>query len=303
MKASIGPNLYTQQSSNIMKTWLLMGFFLVFVIAIGYAVSWYFQSPVILYAVVAFAFFMNFYSYWNSHKLVLRMTGAQAVTKEQAPDLYNIVENLSITAGLPMPKVYIINDPAPNAFATGRNPENAVVAATTGLLQMLDRNELEGVMAHELAHVGNRDMLVMTVAVVLAGFVAILADFLSRAFLFGGGSRDRHPIFLVIGIAGIILAPIAAQLIQLAISRRREYLADATGALLTRYPEGLASALEKISGYKQPMRRTSHATAHLFIADPFGKQPRRSIGQRINSWFATHPPAEDRIARLRGMRM
>lgn len=294
-------SLYSQQASNIRKTWLLMTVFLVLVIAIGYGVSWYFQSPILLYFAVGLAFFMNFYSYWNSHKMVLRMTGARPATKEEVPDLYNIVENLSITTGLPMPKVYVMDDPAPNAFATGRNPENAVVAATTGLLDMLDYAELEGVMAHEMAHVQNRDMLVMTVAVVLAGFIALLADFFARA-LFFGGNRDRSPIFLIVGIVGIILAPIAAQLIKLAVSRRREYLADASGALMTRYPDGLASALEKISGYKQPMRKASHATAHLFISDPYGLQPKRSVGSWFNGLFQTHPPAQERIARLRGMR-
>jgi heat shock protein HtpX len=199
--------------------------------------------------------------------------------------------------------VYIIDDPSPNAFATGRNPQHAVVAVSTGLLRILNRSELEGVVAHEMAHIGNRDMLVMTVAVVLAGFVAILADFLSRAFMFSGGdNRDRSPIFLILGIAGIILAPIAAQLIQLAISRKREYLADATGALLTRYPEGLASALEKISASHLPMQKVSHATAHLFISDPYGGETgRRSLGQRISNLFATHPPAAERIRLLRGM--
>ena len=293
--------LYTQQSSNIFKTWLLMGGFLIMVIAIGYAVAWYMQSPIILYGAVAFAVLTNIYSYWYSDKLVLKMTNAVPATMEQHRELINIVENLSITAGLPMPKVYVVNDPAPNAFATGRNPEHAVVAATTGLLAMLDRNEIEGVMAHELAHVGNRDMLVMTVAVVLAGFIAILADFLMRSMMYGGGNnRDRSPVFLIAGIAGIILAPIAAQLIQMAVSRRREYLADASGALLTRYPEGLASALEKISGARIPMQKTSHATAHLFISDPYaGKE--RSIMQKLGGLFQTHPPATDRISKLRSM--
>ena len=292
--------IYTQQDNNIRKTWFLMGTFLAVVIAIGYAVSWYMQSPGILYAAVVFALLMNVGSYWFSDKIVLSMTNAKPIEKAQAPELYNIVENLSITAGLPMPKIYIVDDPAPNAFATGRDPEHAVVAATTGLLHMLDRNELEGVMAHELSHVGNRDMLVMTVAVVLAGFVAILADILSRSLMFGS-DRDRHPAFLIVGIIGIILAPIAAKMIQLAISRKREYLADASGALLTRYPEGLASALEKISGANVPMQRPSHATAHLFISDPFGTDGKKTIGQRISSLFATHPPAADRIRILREM--
>lgn len=292
--------LYTQQSNNITKTFVLMGTFLVMVIAISYGISWYMGSSYILYIGAAFAIISSVGSYWFSDKIVLRMTNARPVTREQVPELYNIVENLSITAGLPMPKVYIVDDPSPNAFATGRDPEHAVVAATTGLLQILDRTELEGVMAHELAHVGNRDMLVMTVAVVLAGFVAIVADFFTRMLMFGGNGRDRHPLFLILGIVGIILAPIAAKLIQLAISRKREYLADATGALLTRYPEGLASALEKISTHAQPMRKASHATAHLFISDPF-QEKKAGIGQKISSLFQTHPPAADRIAKLRAM--
>jgi len=256
-----------------------------------------------MYVAIAFALFMNVSSYWWSHKLVVAMTGAKPADPREHRELIQVVENLSITAGLPMPKVYVVNDPAPNAFATGRNPKNAVVAATTGLLSILDRTELEGVMAHELAHVGNRDMLVSTVAVVLAGFIAIIADIFMRSMLWGGGSdRDsKAGIFLLIlGIVGIILAPIAAQMIQLAISRKREYLADASGALLTRYPEGLASALEKISHYSQPMKRANNATAHLFIADPFGSE-KRTLGQKISGLFQTHPPAAERIKILRDM--
>ena len=233
------------------------------------------------------------------------MTGAIPVTKETQPMLWNVVENLSITAGLPMPKVFIVNDPAPNAFATGRSPEHASVAATTGILAILNQTELEGVMAHELSHVGNRDMLVSTVAVVLAGFIAILSDFLMRSLIWGGGrdSEDNRvgAVFLIIGIIGIVLAPIAAQMIQLAISRKREYLADASGALLTRYPEGLASALEKISANSQPMIRANNATAHLFIADPFGGD-KRSLKQKISGLFQTHPPVQDRIRILREMK-
>lgn len=295
--------LYTHQGENVRKTWMLMTAFLVLVIAVGYAVSWYMGSSTFLYGAIIFALFMNVGSYWFSDKIVLSMTGAREATRAEFPDLWNVVENLSITAGLPMPKVFVVDDPAPNAFATGRDPEHAVVAATTGLLILLDKIELEGVMAHELSHVGNRDMLVMTVAVVLAGFLAMLADFLTRTMLLGGGNDDRpkNPIMLVLAIAGIILAPIAAQLIKLAISRKREYLADASGALLTRYPEGLASALEKISGYPHPMRRVSNATAHLFIADPYGAGE-KSIGQKLSGLFQTHPAAEDRIRILREMR-
>jgi heat shock protein HtpX len=294
--------LYTHQASNVRKTWFLMTAFLVGIVTIGYAASWYMGNPALIYIAFGFALLMNIGSYWFSDKLVLRMTGARPATKEEARELYNVVENLSITAGLPMPKVYIVDDPSPNAFATGRDPEHAVVAATTGLLAILDRNELEGVMAHELAHVGNRDMLVMTVAVVLAGFVAMLADFLARTMFFGGGdNRDRSPIFLILGIAGIILAPIAAKMIQLAISRKREYLADASAALLTRYPEGLASALEKISNSHRPMKKSSHATAHLFISDPYAAEGKRSFGEKLSGLFATHPPASDRIRILREM--
>jgi len=231
------------------------------------------------------------------------MTGAVPATIEQHRELINVVENLAITAGLPMPKVYIVNDQAPNAFATGRNPEHSAVAVTSGLLSILDRSELEGVLAHELSHIGNRDILVSTVAVVLAGFIAIISDMLLRSMMWGGG-RDRDSkagiIFIVLGIVGIILAPIAAQMIQMTISRKREYLADASGALLTRYPEGLASALEKISAHSQPMRRANNATAHLFIADPFGNE-KRTLGQKISGLFQTHPPATDRIKILREM--
>jgi len=296
--------LYTEQSKNIRKTWFLMTIFLVIVIAIAYFMSWYWENPAIVYAGVVFALVMNVGSYWWSDKLVVAMTGAKPIKKEDNPDLWNVVENLAITAGLPMPKVYIVNDPSPNAFATGRNPENSVVAVTTGLLGILNRTELEGVVAHELSHIGNRDMLVSTVAVVLAGFVAIIADMFMRSMFWGGGSRDSDSkagaIFMVLGIIGIILAPLAAQLIQMSISRKREYLADASGALLTRYPEGLASALEKISAHSIPMKRANNATAHLFISDPFGGD-KRTLGQKISNMFQTHPPAQDRIKILRDM--
>ena len=293
-------NLYQQRSSNVIKTWALMaGFFLV-VMAIGWAVSWYYGSPTILYGAVIFALLMNVGSYWFSDKIALSMNGAKPALREEYFDLYTVTENLAITAGLPMPKLYVIQDPAPNAFATGRDEKHAVVAATTGLLQILDRAELEGVIAHELSHIKNKDMLVMTVAVVLAGFVAIVADIFLRMSLFGGGSRDNDSkaglIFAVLAIVAVILAPIAAQLIQLAISRRREFLADSSGALLTRYPEGLASALRKIAGDGRPMLHANHATAHLFIGNPFGGE----AGKVVNKLFATHPPVEARVQALLG---
>ncbi len=289
--------LYQQRSQNAWRTAFLMAMFLAIVLAIGYGVSWYYQSPALLYVAMGFAVIMNVWAFWFSDKQVLSMTGAKPATREEHFDLYTVTENMAIAAGLPMPKLYVIEDPAPNAFATGRDEKHAVVAATTGLLAMLDRQELEGVIAHELSHIQNRDMLVMTVAVVLAGFLAILADMFLR-MSFSGGDRDsnRGGLFMILAIVGIVLAPIAAQLIQLAISRRREFLADASGALLTRYPEGLARALQKISGYDAPMQRTSHATAHLFISDPYGK----SAVNFVNGLFATHPPVEKRVAALLG---
>lgn len=295
-------NLYTERSHNLTRTWALMtGFFLV-VIGIGWAVSGYYGDSTILYAAVGLALVMNVGSYWFSDKLVLSMTNAKPASREEYFDFYTVTENLAITAGLPMPKLYVVTDPAPNAFATGRDEKHAVVAVTTGLLSMMTRAELEGVIAHELSHIQNRDMLVMTVAVVLAGFVAIVADIFLRMSLFGGGSRDNDSkagaLFAILAVVAVILAPIAAQLIKLAISRRREYLADASGALLTRYPEGLATALQKIGGYTQPMKSANHATAHLFIGNPFGA----TAGNFINKLFATHPPVADRVAKLTGDR-
>ena len=296
--------LYTQQGKNIRKTWMLMTSFFVLVIGFCYLIAVYVGNPSILYIGVAVALVMNIGSYWWSDSLVIAMTGANPADPIMYRDLIASVENLAITAGLPMPKVYIVNDAAPNAFATGRNPEHSAVAVTTGLLAILDRSELEGVLAHELSHVGNRDILVSTVAVVLAGFIAIISDMLMRSMLWGGGGSDRDNkagiLFMILGIVGIILAPIAAQMIQLAISRKREYLADVSGALLTRYPEGLASALEKISAAGIPMARANNATAHLFIADPFGSE-KRSIGQKLSGLFQTHPPAAERIKILREM--
>ncbi|MDP2815236.1 MAG: M48 family metallopeptidase [Rectinemataceae bacterium] len=295
-------NLYQQRSNNVVKTWALMAGFFLIVMAIGWAVSWYYGSPTILYGAVIFALLMNVGSYWFSDKIALSMNGAKPASREEYFDLYTVTENLAITAGLPMPKLYVIQDPAPNAFATGRDEKHAVVAATTGLLQILDRTELEGVIAHELSHIKNKDMLVMTVAVVLAGFVAIVADIFLRMSLYGGGSRDNDSkagaIFAVLAIVAVILAPIAAQLIQLAISRRREFLADSSGALLTRYPEGLASALRKIAGDGRPMLHANHATAHLFIGNPFGGE----AGKFVNKLFATHPPVEARVAALLGVK-
>jgi len=307
------PSLYTHKDSNIRKTWLLITVFLVLITGFGWFMSYWFASPGILYIAIFFSIFTSIASYWWSDKLVLAMTHAKAIKKEDAPELYRIVENLAITAGLPMPRVYIVDESALNAFATGRNPKHAVVAVTRGLLERLDRAELEGVLAHELSHIGNRDMLVSTVVVVLAGIIVMAADLMTRHMLWGGGgfgrrrsSRDSGgqagAIFMIIGIAFMILAPILAQIIKLAVSRKREFLADASGALLTRYPDGLARALEKISSDPTPLRVANNATAHLFFENPFKGDRRHGEGV---SWFAklfmTHPPVEERIKALRGV--
>jgi len=277
--------------------------FFIVVIFIGWGFSFAFDSPIILPIAVFIAVAMNIFAYWKSDKLVIMATGAKEADEKQFQELHNIVENLAITAGLPKPKLYIIEDESPNAFATGRDPKHAVVAVTTGILGLLNRTELEGVLAHELSHVGNRDMLVSTVVVVLVGFVTLLSDFFLRWTFWGGGRSDSRGdgriqlIMIVVGIALAILAPLIAQLMHLAISRKREFLADASGALLTRYPEGLASALEKIGEYSRPMARANHATAHLFISNPFGGG---KVSGFLNKMFSSHPPIEERVRALRG---
>lgn len=299
-------NLYTQKDSNIRKTWLLLTLFLIAVMGIGWVFARAYGDPNILIVAVIFSVSMSILSYWYSDKIVLKMARATPVSKENAKELYNIVENLAITAGIPTPKIYLVSEKTPNAFATGRDPKHAVVAVTAGLLERLDRSELEGVISHELSHIGNRDMLISTIVVILVGFISIASDFFMRSMWWGGGGRDReggkgsHPVFLLIGIALAIIAPIAGMLMQLAISRKREFLADASGALLTRYPEGLSSALIKISSDQTPMRVANNTTAHLWFDDPFK-------GRQKTSWFhklfMTHPPVEDRIKALRGLQV
>lgn len=278
-----------------------MATFFLLVMAVGWLVSAYLGEPAFLWVAVAFSIFMNITAYWFSDRVALASAGAHEADSVKYLELHRIVENLAIAAGLPKPRVYIIDDPAPNAFAAGRDPKHSVVAVTTGLLARLERSEIEGVIAHELSHIGNRDILVMTVAVVLAGFIAVVADMFLRMSFYGGGDRDnKNPILLIAAVAAVIIAPLAAQLIQFAVSRKREFLADASGALLTRYPEGLASALKKISSYEAPMERASHATAHLFISNPFGAH---EAGRFIAKIFSTHPPIEERVAALSGMRV
>ncbi len=294
--------LYTHKDKNIRKTWLLIGFFLLFIIGLGWIFSYQFNSPIILVIAVIFSSLMSFTSYWYSDKIVLRMSQAKEINKAENLELYRLVENLCITAGLPLPKIYIINEMSPNAFATGRDPEHAVIVVTKGLLEKLDRSELQGVLAHELSHIGNRDILLQTVVVVLVGLVALISDWFLRFSFFGGRSRNNRSdgklglIMLIIGIVLAILSPLIGVLIQMSISRKREFLADASGALLTRYPEGLARALEKISQDQTPLKIANKATAHLYIANPFK-------GKKVSKLFMTHPPIGKRIEALRGMKV
>ncbi|MEZ4179951.1 MAG: M48 family metallopeptidase [Candidatus Doudnabacteria bacterium] len=292
---------YTEVSKNKTYSVLLILIFLVIISGLGFVLGQIYGSPEILIFAVIFSFGSAFVSYFAADKIALSMSGAIPLTKEQAPELYRTVENLSMTAGLPMPRVYIINDAALNAFATGRNPQNAAVAVTSGLLQKLNQTELEGVIAHELSHVGNYDIRFMALVMVLVGTVSLLSNWFFRFSFLGNRKKEgSNPIFLLIGLGLLILSPIIATLIKLAVSRKREFLADASGALLTRYPEGLASALEKISTHSQPLSTANTATAHLFISNPLKNNLAKS-----QSWFTnlfnTHPPADERIRRLREM--
>jgi heat shock protein HtpX len=293
--------IYTHQGENVRKTWLLMSVFFIIVIALGYIFSSIYNNVSILYFFVLFSIVMNIVSYWYSDKIALSLAKAHPATREKYFELYTTVENLAITAGLPMPRVYVIEDDAPNAFATGRDKNHSVIAVTTGLLSIMNKTELEGVIAHEMSHIGNRDMLVATVAVVLAGFVAIVSDMMMRATIFGHSNDNDNRgggILAIVGIVLAILAPIIASLMQFAISRKREYLADASAALLTRYPEGLASALEKLRDHSKPMKAQSSAIAHLYISNPLGSG---KFAKKAMNLFSTHPPIEDRVKILRSM--
>ncbi len=297
-------NIYSQISANKWKTWLIIVLFVVFITTIvfvygktsGYGLS-YAGFALIISGMMAFA------SYYYSDSMILGMSGAKQIQEKDNPMLFRTVENLCIGAGVPMPKIYIINDSAINAFATGRDPKHSVVCVTTGILDRLNKVELEGVIAHELSHVRNYDIRLMAIVVILVGLVALLADFFMRSLWYGGGRRrdDRsntQGVFLLIGIVLAILSPLIASLIQLAVSRKREFLADASGALLTRYPEGLASALEKISKDKEPLEAANNATAHLYISNPFKV---KNSNPRFANLFNTHPPIEERFKILRSM--
>jgi heat shock protein HtpX len=292
--------MYSDIAANKRKTIYLMFGFFVLIGAIAYGVGWYLHAFSITLIAVIFAIGYAFWSYYASDKLALSVNNAVPIKKADNPRLWRIVENLSITDGLPMPRVYIIDDPSPNAFATGRDPNHSAVAVTSGLLDMMNDNELEGVIAHELGHVKNYDIRVAMVVFGLVAIVSLISDFVLRWMFWGGmrnsnrDSNENNPLFLILAIVALVLAPIVATIIQLAVSRRREYLADATGALTTRYPEGLASALEKIKQSSLPMRKQNPSTAHLFFANPLK-------AHSFSNLFSTHPPIDDRIKALKEM--
>ncbi len=293
--------VYSQIAQNKVKSVVLMVLFMALFTLVFYVVGNVNGDPTGYLAIgFVISFASGFASYFFSDKMVLATTGAKPATKEEYFDLYTVVQNVAIASGVPMPKVYVIQDDALNAFATGRNPKHAAVAATTGLLAKLDRAELEGVLAHEMGHVKNYDTLFMSIVAVLVGTLVVVSDWIMRSFMWFGIRRDdreekANPLQLVFLIVTLILAPLAATLIQLAVSRRREYLADATGALITRNPGALARALQKISGDPRPLQRASGATAHLFITNPFKD---KKVQSKIQSLFSTHPPVEDRIKKL-----
>lgn len=284
--------MYRAIAANKRNTILIMMVFVALITGIGYIVSAFMGEPAITPWILVGTFIYAVIQYFLASTLAVAATGAREITKQDNPRLYRTVENLSITLGMPMPKVYIMDDPAPNAFATGRDPKHAIVAATTGLLEVMDDRELQAVMAHEMGHVQNYDIRVSMIAFGLVSAIAILSDVVLRMMFYSSNRRDVHPAVLLIGLAAVILAPIIATIVQLAVSRQREYLADATGVMTTRDAEGLARALEKLQQYGQPMRKQNSSTAHMFISDPLKKN-------FLAKLFSTHPALEDRVKRLR----
>ena len=286
--------MYRAIAKNKRNTVMIMAVFVGIITAIGWTISYMYGNTSITWWVLGGAALYAFMQYFLASKLAVAMTGAQEIEKRDNPRLYRIVENLSITLGMPMPKVYVINDQAPNAFATGRNPQHAVVAATTGLMDIMSDRELTAVMAHEMGHVQNYDIRVSMIAFGLVSAIGLLSDIVIRMLFFGGDRRENgvHPFVYIIGLVVVILAPIIAAIVQMAVSRQREYLADATGAMTTRDSEGMASALEKLQQYGRPMQKQSSATAQLFISNPLKMN-------FFNKLFSSHPPLEDRINRLR----
>jgi heat shock protein HtpX len=286
--------MYSQISSNKRKTIFIMAFFFVIIGLLAGILGYLYKSQSLVVTILIIGTVYAFISYWAGTRWSLSLNGAQEIEKKDNPRLWLIIENLAITDGLPMPKVYIINDPAPNAFATGRDPSHASVCATSGLLDIMNDQELQGVFAHEMSHVKNYDIRVAMISFALAAAISLIADIILRITIFNRDDREQNPVFLIAGIIAIILAPILATLVSLAVSRRREYLADASGALATRYPEGLESALNKIKLHGSVLQKQNTATAHFFFANPLK-------GHSITNLFSTHPPIDDRIARLKKM--
>lgn len=284
--------MYNAVAANKRNTVIIMALFVGLISAIGWAISYTNGNPSLAYWVIAGAAVYALIQYFLAAKLAVAMTGAREIEKRDNPRLYRIVENLAITNGMVTPKIYVIDDPAPNAFATGRDPKHAIVAATTGIMEVMDDRELEAVMAHEISHVRNYDIRVSMIAFGLVSAIAILSDIAIRMFFFSDRRENVNPVVLIVGIVLIVLAPIIAAIVQMAVSRQREYLADATGVLTTRDSEGLASALEKLAEYGQPMQKQSTASAHLFFNNPLKPS-------FFSKMFSTHPPLEERIARLR----
>jgi heat shock protein HtpX len=288
-----------QRTSNIVQTWLIMTTFFCIVIALGFLMARTTGQVGYLYTAVAMSFGMNFVAYFFSAKMAIAQSGAVLADPIKHRAYIEIVENLARNIGLPIPKIYVIPQQAPNAFATGRSPSHAAVAATEGLLSIMTREEIEGVMAHELAHVYNRDILLSSIVVVLVGVFSILADFFMRSSMYGN-SENKGPLTMVLAVGAMLLAPIAGQLMHMAVSRKREFLADATGASFTRKPGALASALRKLGHYSEPLQTASHATAHMYISHPFGGA---DAGTFFAKLFMTHPPMEERIAVLEALQM
>lgn len=289
--------MYNQISANKRKSTIIMLGFIIFASVIAYLGGLYLGGKSFAPFAIFFGLTYVMITYFAGSKMALALNGAKEITRSQEQELYRLIENLSIATGDPMPKVYVIEDPALNAFATGRDPAHSAVCVTRGLLNALTKQELEGVLAHELGHIKNYDIRVSLMAFALASVVGIISDIVIRAMFWGGGDSDddgMHPLVMIIGIIALVLSPIVATLIQMSISRQREYLADATGALTTRYPEGLASALEKIQSAGSSLKRQNSSTAHLFFANPLKKKS-------FSSLFSTHPPIEERIKKLRSM--
>jgi len=292
-------NFFTEIENNKSKTILIIFGFFAFMVFVSYIVSLAMGRGSfvgILGMALIFSGVSSFISYYYSDKLILTMSGAKEVIRKENPEIYNLVENLCIGTGLPTPRIYIIEDTALNAFATGRDPQNGVVCLTTGIISALNKRELEGVIAHELAHIGNYDIRLASIVSVLVGSIVFITDWVSHGIFYSNEEKELNPLTIAILILTLIAAPIVATLIQLSISRNREYLADATAASMTRYPEGLASALEKITGDKEVLEAANSATAHMYISNPL-----KNSGNIIANWFSTHPPAEERIRRLREM--